>query len=294
MERITCSECGAELEPGASLCGRCGFDLTTSVTRPRRRHPAAVVASVVGRLLLYGLLVGVPVAGFVRLRVTGPAEDLPTTLRWMVQGDDGRAAELVTIHREYEIAAAVARYTVEQQEAPPLDGDWAALLEPYATMNVRGFVPLLFWAANTDLAPASVREPFAVSDRDGWGRLYRVAARTLPAGGAADPEAAADLERGLSMSFFAAGHPDLDRGEWVRLEILSPGADGGYGTADDLRLVSYLPVGVTLHLGESAEELQRTLDRAFTLGRHYFRLEGNRFDLIDARLLAEFRLESVT
>ena len=40
-------------------------------------------------------------------------------------------------------------------------------------------------------------------------------------------------------------------------------------------VVSYLPVGVTLHLGKSAEELQRTLDRAFTLGRHYFRLEGS-------------------
>jgi hypothetical protein len=253
-----------------------------------------VLASVVGRLLLYGLLVGLPAAGFVRLRVTGPAGDLPTTLRWMVQGDNGRAAELVTIHREYEIAAAMARYTVEQQEAPTLDGDWAALLSPYATMNVRGFIPLLFWAANTDLAPASVKEPFTVSDRDGWGRLYRLTARTLPTHGVTDPEAVADLERGLSVSFFAAGRPDLERGEWVRLEVLSPGPDGDYGTPDDLRMVSYLPVGVTLHLGKSAEELQRTLDRAFTLGRHYFRLEGSRFDLIDARLLAEFRLESVT
>lgn len=294
MERFTCNECGAELEPGASLCGKCGFDLTTSVARPRRRSPVAVLASVVGRLLLYGLLVGLPVAGFMRLRATGPAEDLPTTLRWMAFGDGGRSAELVTIHRAFEIASATARYAIEEQEAPSLEGDWAGLLEPYATMNVRGFVPLLFWASNTDLAPASVKELYTVSDRDGWGRLYRLTARALPIGDGADPQVAADLEEGLSTSFFAAGRPDLERGEWVRLEVLSAGADGGYGTADDLRLISYLPVGVTLHLGASAEELQRTLDRAFILGRHHFRLEGSRFDLIDARLLAEFRLESVT
>ena len=36
------------------------------------------------------------------------------------------------------------------------EGDWAATLEPYATMNVRGWMPLLFWGATTGMAPASV------------------------------------------------------------------------------------------------------------------------------------------
>jgi len=294
MEVTTCRECGAELAPGSSLCPHCGFDLTTSVVRAPGRPQATRVAAVVGRLVLYGLILALPAAGFLRLRATGPAEDLPTTLRWMAFGDGGRSAELVTIHRAFEIASAVARYAVEQQEAPKLDGDWAALLEPYATMNVRGFVPLLFWASSTDLTPASVKEFFTVSDRDGWGRLYRATSRPVAGDGKVDLEAAAEVERGLSTSFFAAGRPDLDRGDWLRLELLSAGADGSYGTSDDLRLVSYIPVGVTLHLGSSTAELQRTLDRAFALGRHYFRLEGNHYDLIDARLLAEFRLESVT
>jgi hypothetical protein len=51
---------------------------------------------------------------------------------------------------------------------------------------------------------------------------------------------------------------------------------------------------MTLRLNRPQEELTRELERAFVLGRHHFRLEGNRWDLIDARLLAEFRLELLT
>ena len=50
-------------------------------------------------------------------------------------------------------------------------------------------------------------------------------------------------------------------------------------------------MGITIRLSRDQEKLQKELERAYTLGRHYFRVEGARWDLIDARLLAEFRLE---
>ena len=45
---------------------------------------------------------------------------------------------------------------------------------------------------------------------------------------------------------------------------------------------------------ESQQELKRQLDEAFSVGRHYFRFTGNRCDLIDARILAEYRLETLS
>jgi hypothetical protein len=212
----------------------------------------------------------------------------------MAFGDDGRAAELVTIHRAHEIATAAARFAVEQIAAPSFEGDWAATLAPYATMNVRGWMPLLFWGATTNLAPASVQIFFEVRADDGWGRPYRVSARQLGAVArwADDPELTADLEAGLQSSFFERGPRELDRDrDWLRLEIDSAGGDGAFDTADDLCFISYLPVGFTLRLNRQQEELTRELERAFVLGRQNFRVEGNRWDLIDARLLAEFRLE---
>jgi hypothetical protein len=107
-----------------------------------------------------------------------------------------------------------------------------------------------------------------------------------------DDEVTSDLAAGLRPSFFASpiGELDPDR-DWMRLNIRSAGRDGAMNSGDDLELISYLPVGITIRLSADQEKLQRELERAYTVGRHYFRLEGSRWDLVDARLLAEFRLE---
>jgi len=289
----SCPKCGAALAGDATICAGCGWDATIAVVNPPRSL-LRLLASTATRVVLYGVILAVPVVGVMRLRSTGPGPDLPTTLRWMAFGDDGRAAELVTIHRAHEIATAAARFSIEQIAAPSFEGDWATTLAPYATMNVRGWMPLLFWGATTDMAPASVQTFFEVRADDGWGRPYRVAARQLGAVArwAEDRELTADLEAGLQSSFFEWGPRELDRErDWLRLEITSAGVDGAYDTDDDVRFISYLPVGMTLRLNRQQEELTRELERAFVLGRHHFRLEDNRWDLIDARLLAEFRLE---
>jgi hypothetical protein len=293
-EPTRCGECDQPLSPGTTICRSCGWDQTTSLARPPRRSLRATLAGGAWRLLLYGLILALPVVGFLRLRATGPGPDLATTLRWMAFGDGGRARELVTIHRAYEIATAAARFAVKEQQPPTLEGDWAGALTPYATMSVRGWIPLLFWGATTDTAPASVRTFYEIRADDGWGRPYRLAVRSLPRGEpwADDPEVASDLARGLQASLFRTATPDLDNGgEWMRLEVVSAGRDGRFSTADDLALVSYSPVGLTLRLTREPGQVQRQIEDAFVRGRHYFRVAGSRFDLIDARLLAEFRLE---
>jgi hypothetical protein len=247
------------------------------------------------RVLVYGGIVALVLFGFARFRSTGTGPDLATTLRWMAFGDGGRTAELVTIHRAHEIAAAAARFAVDELEPPPIDGDWGTVLAPYATMWVRGWMPLLFVGVTTDMAPRSVQEIFEVRPEDGWGRPYRIAGRQLPrgAGAADDPVVTADLEAGLRTSFFRLENPAFDADtDWMRLEITSSGDDGAFDTADDIVLVSYFPVGFTIHISRNPQDLQRRLDRLYTQGRHHFRLEGNRRgDLIDARLLAEHRIE---
>ncbi len=293
-EDIRCEACDHVMPPGVTICRHCGWDQTTALARPPRRSLRAVLAGGAWRLLLYGLILAVPVVGFLRLRATGPGPDLATTLRWMALGDDGRARELVTIHRAYEIATAAARFAVREQEVPPLGDDWADTLAQYATMNVRGWLPLLFWGATTSSAPPSVRTFYEVRADDGWGRPYRVAARSLTRGRGEpeDVQVAADLDRGLQASLFRTAAPDLDDGnDWMRLEIVSAGRDGRFSTADDLALVSYSPVGLTLRLTRDPGQVQRQIEHAFVRGQHYFRVEGSRFDLVDARLLAEFRLE---
>jgi hypothetical protein len=212
----------------------------------------------------------------------------------MAFGDNDRAAELVTIHRAHEIASAAARYAIRDLASPPIDGNWGELLSPFSTMLVRGWMPLLFYGATTDVAPASVREFFTVRAEDGWGRPYRITA--LPLSRDQDPEqneaAVADIEAGLQRSFFDQEAPDLANGsDWLRLGIISSGRDGSFDTPDDLLLVSYMQAGFTLRLSRRPEQLQRMLEEAYTLGRHHWRLEGSQWDLIDARLLAEFRLE---
>ncbi len=250
-------------------------------------HPAAVAA----RLLVWGALVALPVAGFLRLGTVGPGSDLGTTLRWLALGDGGRAATLVTLHRAHEIAAATARFAVRELEAPAFEGDWVARLAPYSTMQVRGWLPFLFSAADASLAPASVRAFYEVRAVDGWGRSYRVRSRTLARAGAwaADPQVAADLAAGLNTSFFALGRPDFAATSWLRLELDSAGRDGVLDDGDDLVFISYVRLEHTLRLSNDRAQVQRELDRVFVRGRQLYRIEGSRWDLMDARLLAEFR-----
>jgi hypothetical protein len=293
-ETTTCPECGAVLGATDSICRECGWDSTTAVIRPPRRSILGVLRGGAWRLIVYGAIFSLPLVGFSRLRATGPGPDLATTLRWMAVGDDQRAAELVTIHRAHQIATAAARYAVRELQPPPLDGDWGELLSPYSTMMVRGWMPLLFYGATTDMAPASVREFFSVRTDDGWGRAYRITARPLPRSQnpELDEQALTDLEAGLQRSFYDQQGPELDNGsDWLRLEIVSGGRDGLLDSADDLRVISYMQTGFTIHLSRQPEALQRMLDEAYTIGRHFWRLEGSRWDLIDSRLLAEFRLE---
>lgn len=289
-----CPECQAPLVEGQTICSSCGWDATTAVIRPHRKSPLKVLASAFGRLILYGAILALPIVGFMRLRATGPGPDLATTLRWMALGDGGRAEELVTIHRAHEIASAAARFAVDQLVSPTFEDDWDDTLAPYATMNVRGWMPMLFYGASTGMAPASVETFYEVRSDDGWGRPYRITTRELhrDQDWSGDEQLAADLEAGLQASFFTAGPAELDpERDWERLEITSAGADGVFDTEDDLRMISYFPVGFTLRLTQRQAELNRELERAYLLGRHNFRLEGNHWDLIDARLLAEFRLE---
>ena len=293
-----CGGCGADLPMAASLCPRCGWDATTAVLSGGRRRRLATLVGVGGVVRVVGLalVLAVPVVGFLRLLATGPGPDLPTTLRWMVAGDGGRAAELTTIHRAFEIASAAARYAVRELEAPSFADGWSERLAPFATMNTRGWIPLVLVGADSDLAPASVKEMFRVQGDDGWGRPYRVSDRLLERGGAweSDPAVAADLAIGLNQTLFTLGRPELAAADHLRVEIVSAGPDGQLGDGDDLRLISYLPVGFTFAVTGDRDQVMAQLDTAFFLGRHYFRLEGNHWDLVDARLLAEFRLDCLS
>jgi hypothetical protein len=291
-----CGGCGEEIAAGSTICPSCGWDLTTAVGRPARRSPWAALRAGGWRVLVLAALVCAPVLGFFRLQITGPGPTLATTLRWLVLGDRGRAAELVTIHRAYELGSATSRYAVRELAPPSFEGDWEKQVAPYATMLVRGWIPLLFYGATTEMAPQSVREVYRVRAVDGWGRPYRITTRQLERGTdwEADPEVAADLAVGLQESFFTRGRPDFGSADWLRLVVVSAGRDGEHDTGDDIRMITYLAVGFTLKLSRAPGDLQRQLDAAYDLGRHYYRFEGNRYDLIDARMLAEFRLETLS
>ncbi len=287
----TCPECGAELG-GAPLCPRCGWDPALEHRRPRRRRLGPALA----RAALYGGLAALLAAAWMRWATVGPGPDLPTTLRWLALGDGGRAAELVTLNREYEIARAAARWGLENLEAPSFGPGWAARLEPFSTAAVRGWLPLLFAAADARLAPGSVREMYAIRETDGWGRPFAVRTRPIPRGAdpERDPEVAADLAAGLRRSIFRRARTRLAGRDWLRLEIASSGADGRPGTADDVVFVAYVPVSHTFRVGADAERLRRELESAYLQGFHLFRVASSRYDLIAARLLAEHRLEAFT
>jgi len=294
-DSVICPDCAAELAQGSTICSTCGWDQTTALALPPRLSLLAHLRAGGWRLVVYGLILSMPIVGFMRLRATGPAPDLATTIRWMAFGDGGRASELVTIHRMYEIGSAASRFMVREMTAPPFDGDWEKVLAPASTARVRGWIPLVFWGADTGFAPASVREMYEVRAVDGWGRPYRVHTRLLPRGDdwEQDSQVASDLEAGLQATFFSLDEPDFVHGLWMRLEIISAGADGDFDTGDDLRMVSYLQVGHVFRLIIDPSEIQRRVERAYTIGRHYFRIEGSDYDLIDARLLAEYRLTSI-
>jgi hypothetical protein len=294
-ERVTCEACGKDLAEGATICSHCGWDLSTNLARPPHKSLLAQFAAGGWRVVVYGLILLLPIIGFMRLRATGPGPDLATTLRWMAFGDGGRAAELETIHRMHEIASAASRYSIRENEMPPFDGDWAKVLAPAATARVRGWIPLVFFGADTQMAPASVRELYEVRPVDGWGHPYRLQVRPLPRGEgwADDPQVVADLAEGLQATFFTRDEPDLGHGGWMRLEITSAGRDGDLDTGDDIRMISYIQVGYVFRLLYDPSQIEREVERAYAIGRHYYRFEGSDYDLIDARLLAEFRLTSI-
>ena len=295
QDRIICDGCGKKLRPGATICLHCGWDQTAALAQPEPISIAEYVKSGGWRLVVYGLIFALPVLGFMRLRTTGPGPDLPTTLRWMAFGDGGRGAELETIHRMHEIGSAASRYAVREMEMPPFDGEWHEVLARSATARVRGWMPLVFFGADTNMAPSSVRELYEVREVDGWGRPYRITVRFIARDEAAfeDPLVVADLEQGLQATFFTRDVPDLVHGEWARLLVESAGPDGEFDTDDDLRMVSYIRVGHVFRLLYDPSRIQIEVERAYTIGRHFYRIEGSDYDLIDARLLAEYRLTSI-
>ena len=294
-ERATCEGCGKKLGEGATICLHCGWDQSVSLARPPRQSLLKYLAAGGWRVVVYGLILLLPILGFMRLRTTGPGPDLGTTLRWMAFGDGGRAAELETIHRMHETASAASRYSIRENEMPPFDGDWAKILAPVATARVRGWIPLVFFGADTQMAPASVRELYEVRSVDGWGRPYHLDVRPLlrGEGWVDDPQVTADLSEGLQATFFTRDEPDFGHGAWIRLEMVSAGGDGAFGTGDDIRMISYIQVGHVFRLLYDPSEIQRKIERAYIIGRHYYRFEGSEYDLIDARLLAEYRLTSI-
>ena len=79
----------------------------------------------------------------------------------------------------------------------------------------------------------------------------------------------------------------------MRLEITSAGLDGTLDTGDDIRMISYIQVGHVFRLLYDPNQTQVEIERAYTIGRHWYRIEGSEYDLLDARLLAEYRLTSI-
>ena len=146
-----------------------------------------------------------------------------------------------------------------------------------------------------DSAPASVREFFEVRDTDGWGRPYRVETRLIDRSErwAEDPVIAADLNEGLKEDLFRKGEPELGRGDWLRLELTSAGRDGELDTRDDLGFISYSVASAPLQMLVNPDSVVRKIERNYERGPQYFRITGSEYDLIDARLLAEFRLTSL-
>jgi len=267
-EPAKCEGCGRDLAKGSTICNHCGWDQSTNLARPPRPSLLAQFASGGWRLVVYGLILLLPILGFMRLRTTGPGPDLKTTLRWMAFGDGGRAAELETIHRMHEIASAASRYSIRENEMPPFDGDWAKILAPAATARVRGWIPLVFFGADTHMAPASVRELYEVRSVDGWGRRYRLHARPMPnaENWVDDPQVVADLAEGLQATFFTRDEPDLGHGDWMRLVLVSAGGDGAFDTADDIRMISYIQVGYVFRLLYDPSEIQSKIERAYIIG----------------------------
>ena len=95
-----------------------------------------------------------------------------------------------------------------------------------------------------------------------------------------------DIEKGLQATFFTTDLPDLENGEWVRLLVESAGRDGDFDTEDDLRMVSYIRIGHVFRLLYDPSQTRVEVERAYTMGRHWYRIEGSQYDLIDAMVVA--------
>jgi hypothetical protein len=263
-----------------------------------RRVPVAKLLLAVGwRALVLGTILAVCIVLFQRFRITGPGPDLATTINWIVQGDDGRSAELVTIHRAYEIACAASRYAVIEQAPPPIMEGWEDVLKPLSTIRVRGWIPVPFIGGlDAGMAGEAVRELYEIRVTDGWERPYRLSSVILPRRDEVwqeDVQVQYDLELGLQSSLFRLGKPDPSVSDWMRLQIDSAGPDGTFSSGDDLRLVSYIQISQTFFYEEMAESRLRRMEAAYMIGPHLFRIEGNRYDLIDARILAEHRFDMI-
>ncbi len=75
--------------------------------------------------------------------------------------------------------------------------------------------------------------------------------------------------------------------------MTSAGRDGSFDTGDDLRFISYSLISAPLRMLADPEIVVKKIERSYTVGQQFFRIEGSDYDLIDARLLAEYRLTSL-
>ena len=59
-ERVTCEACGKDLAEGSTICGHCGWDLSTTLARPPRKSLLAQLAAGGWRVVVYGLILLLP------------------------------------------------------------------------------------------------------------------------------------------------------------------------------------------------------------------------------------------
>ena len=77
---IKCGGCGSDMPEKATICPHCGWDLSAVLSAPPPPSLWQRLRSGGSRFVVYGLLIAVPIMGFIRLRTTGLGPDLPTTI----------------------------------------------------------------------------------------------------------------------------------------------------------------------------------------------------------------------
>ncbi len=271
---VDCPACGAAMAAPASFCRACGADLALAAASGRRRYRVPWVS-----LALLAVVAVAVVAGWRRLQLVGPGPDLPTTLRWVLQGDGDRRPTLATLLRAYETARAVARCCLDNGEPCSLaTAEWPRIAG-YANAAWRGFVPLVQWAAAGSAITGRLADLLAVDGTDGWGRPWQASVAPFPAAG---------RPAGFYPGALQSGSPPPRR-ELLHLVLVSGGADGAMGTADDLRFEAVFPAPLPLRLGDPAARRER--DVAIERGLVWVSWQGTELDLVDGRILAEFYLE---